>query len=135
MKGIVIASHGEMANGILDTSKLFFGEQEQLVALCLKPTDSPDEFVDRIKEGIKQVDTGDGVFVFCDMLFGSPCNCCGRILGENLETDKIDVICGVNLAMILQILATREAQDVTVKEILDAGHDGIADLKEKLRGN
>lgn len=135
MKGIVITSHGPMAQGILETSKLFFGEQQQMIACCLSAEDNPDEFVDVLKEAITQVDTGDGVIVFCDMLFGSPCNCMARIIAEDMESDKIQVITGVNLAMILQILAVREAGEVNVEELLSSGNEGIADLKAVLKAN
>ena len=135
MKGIVITSHGPMAQGILETSKLFFGEQPQMTARCLSAEDNPDEFLDTLKEAISEVDTGDGVIVFCDMLFGSPCNCMARIVAEDLESDKVQVITGVNLAMILQILAVREASDVSVEELLKSGNEGIADLKAVLKAN
>ncbi len=135
MKGIIITSHGPMAQGILETSKLFFGEQAQMKACCLSAEDNPDEFVDVLKEAVKEVDTGDGVVVFCDMLFGSPCNCMARVLGEDMESDKVQVITGVNLAMILQILAVREAGDPSIEELLQSGHDGIADLKAILKTN
>ena len=42
---------------------------------------------------------------------------------------------GVNLAMILQILATREAGDPSVEEMLNAGKDGIVDLVATLKAN
>ena len=135
MKGIIIASHGNMADGILNTSKLFFGEQPQIKALCLQPNDNPEAFIDVLKEGIKEVDTGDGVIVFCDMLFGSPCNCMTRILAEDFDNPKLDVICGVNLSMILQILAVRENSECSIKELLDAGNKGIVDLRETLKAN
>ena len=133
MKGIVITSHGPMAQGILDTSKLFFGEQAQMIACCLSAEDNPDDFVNVLKEAVAEVDTGDGVIVFCDMLFGSPCNCIARVIAEDLESDKIQVVTGVNLAMILQILSVREANDPTVEELIQSGHDGIADLKAILK--
>lgn len=135
MKGIVITSHGPMAQGILDTSKLFFGEQAQMVACCLNAEDNPDEFVDVLKKAVNDVDTGDGVIVFCDMLFGSPCNCMARIIGEDLDNDKIEVVTGVNLAMILQILAVRESSDVSIQDLLTSGNEGIADLKAVLKAN
>ena len=135
MKGIVITSHGPMAQGILETSKLFFGEQAQMKACCLNAEDNPDEFVDVLKQAVAEVDTGDGVYVFCDMLFGSPCNCMARIIAEDLESDKIQVITGVNLAMILQILSIREANDPEIDELIQSGHDGIANLKEVLKAN
>jgi len=135
MKGIVITSHGPMAQGILETSKLFFGEQPQLKACCLMAEDNPDDFVDVLKDAIAEVDSGDGVYVFCDMLFGSPCNCMARVVGADMENDNIQVITGVNLAMILQILSVREAGEVSVEELLQSGYDGIADLKAILKAN
>jgi len=135
MKGIVLTSHGPMAQGILETSKLFFGDQPQMTARCLNADDNPDEFMEVLREAINEVDTGDGVIVFCDMLFGSPCNCMARIIAEDMESDKIQVITGVNLAMILQILAVREASDVSVEELLKSGNEGIADLKAVLKAN
>ena len=132
MKGIIITSHGPMAQGILETSKLFFGEQPQMKACCLEATDNPDDFVETLKAAIDEVDSGEGVVVFCDLLFGSPCNCMARIIGADLQSDRIQVITGVNLAMILQILAVRESMDSEVEELINAGKDGIVDLKATL---
>ncbi len=135
MKGIVITSHGPMAQGILDSSKLFFGDQPQMKACCLSAEDNPDDFVDVLKNAIAEVDTGEGVYVFCDILFGSPCNCLARIVGTDLDDDKVQVITGVNLPMILQILAVREGGDTTPEEMINSGKDGIADLKATLKAN
>ena len=133
MKGIIITSHGPMAQGILETSRLFFGEQEQMKAFCLSAEDNPDSFVEVLKEGIKEVDTGDGVFVFCDMLFGSPCNCMARIIGEDVQSDKIQLLTGVNLAMILQMLAVRESGEVSVEDLVNAGKDGVVYFNDILK--
>ena len=135
MQGIVLTSHGEMAKGLLQTTTLFFGEQAQITARCLMPDDNPDEFVDVLKQAINDVDTGDGVIVMCDMLFGSPCNCMARVVGEDLDDDKVQVLCGVNLAMVLQMLATREAQHVSPGELVEAAHQGVADLKATLKAS
>lgn len=135
MKGIIITSHGPMAQGILETSKLFFGEQAQMKAYCLSAEDNPDEFVDKLKEGLKEVDSGDGVYVFCDMLFGSPCNSMARIIGEDVNSDKIQLITGVNLAMILQMLATRESCDPSIDELINAGIDGIKYFNDILKAS
>ena len=89
MKGILLTSHGPMAQGILETSKLFFGEQEQIKACCLDANDNPDDFIEVLKSAIDEIDTGDGVIVFCDMLFGSPCNCMARIIAEDMEGDAL----------------------------------------------
>lgn len=135
MKGLVLTSHGPMAQGMLETSKLFMGEQEQLVAKCLYADDNPDDFIDVLKQAIAEVDTGDGVIVMCDMLFGSPCNCAARIVGEDLNSDKVQVVTGLNLAMVLQALATRESGDISVADLVQSGKDGVADLIAVLKAN
>ena len=96
---------------------------------------SGEKLINVLKEAVAEVDTGDGVIVFCDMLFGSPCNCIARVIAEDLESDKIQVVTGVNLAMILQILSVREASDPTIEELTKSGLDGIADLKAVLKAN
>ena len=58
-----------------------------------------------------------------------------RILGLDFENPKLDVITGVNLAMVLQMLSTREAGDVDIPGLLDAGVQGIADLKAIIKAN
>lgn len=135
MKGVLIASHGPMAQGILESSKLFFGEQQQMKAYCLSAEDNPDDFVEVLKQGIEEVDTGEGVLLFCDILFGSPCNCAARIIGADLESDRVQVITGVNLPMILQVLAVREAGDFEIEEILNAGKDAVTDFNAILKSN
>ena len=130
MKGVILASHGDLAKGLLNTSELFFGKQEQLVACCIYQDDNPDDFSEKLKKEIINVDTGDGVIVLCDLLFGTPCNCLARLINEGIE--NFDVITGMNLAILLQILSTRENMDIDLKEALNQGVQGIQDLKEML---
>ncbi len=128
MKGIILTSHGELAKGMLETTKLFLGDDiAQAEAVCLKPEDNPDEFVDVLKEACERVDSGEGVIVFCDLLFGSPCNCMARILADNIE-----VITGMNLSMVLEVMNARQFSEPDVAALLNTGKDGIADLKKVL---
>jgi len=133
MKGIVLTSHGPMAQGVLETSKLFFGEQKQLVSRCLEANMNPEEFDNTLKEAIKEVDEGDGVIVMCDLLFGSPCNSMMRILAEDPANDKISVLTGLNLAMLLQALATREGSNPTNEELVNAGIEGLKDFNALIK--
>lgn len=128
MIGIILTSHGELAKGLLETTKLFLGEDlEQIEAVCLQPQDNPDEFVNVLAEAVKRVDSGDGVLVFCDLLFGSPCNCMARILGDNVE-----VITGMNLPMVLEVMTSRTFSKPDVTALIETGKSGVADLKAVL---
>lgn len=124
MIGIVLASHGEMANGILDTTKLFFGEQKQLKAICLKAEDNPENFLNTMKDAIAEVDTGDGALVFVDMLYGTPCNCSAQLL-----SDKVSVVTGMNLSMIMEVLGARENSEIDVDQLIATAKDSIINLK------
>ena len=130
MKGIIIASHGEMAEGILKSSQLFFGPQPQMQAIYITADGNPDAFQEELRKGIMEVDGGDGVWVFCDILFGTPCNCLGKLIGEGMT--NFQVITGVNLAMILQALAVRENNDESIEQIMRQGTESIKCLNSVL---
>ena len=125
MIGIIITSHGQIAKELLETSKMFFGELQQVKACCLETDDNPDDFINVLKDSIKEVDTGDGVIVLCDLLYGTPYNCMSRILLENKD-NNIKVLTGVNLAILLKALNNQS--DITVDKLIEAGRDGITTL-------
>lgn len=128
MKGIVLASHGPLADGLLESSKMFMGQQEQLLACCLMPENGPEEYERVLTAAIKDVDSGDGVYVLCDIPFGTPFNCMSRI-----DAKRVEVITGMNLAMLLQILAVREASDSPIAEILNAGINSISTMNKLIQ--
>ncbi|MCD8380849.1 MAG: PTS sugar transporter subunit IIA [Lachnospiraceae bacterium] len=128
MKGILLISHGEMAKGMADSARLFFGDEiEQLGYLCLKEGDSPDEFGAQIAKKADELDTGDGVIILADLFGGTPCNQATSLLGEGR-----DLISGMNFAMLMQILSDRDYGDVDISEVVQVGKDGIMDLKAAL---
>ena len=43
MVGIILASHGEFANGILQSGSMIFGEQKDVKAVTLQPSEGPDD--------------------------------------------------------------------------------------------
>lgn len=127
MKGVILTSHGKLAEGLLDTLTLFNGQQEQLEALCLLPGDDIAGFVSRIKESVDRNNSGEGVIIFCDLLFGSPCNCSSRLLMDEELKDKVDVITGMNLPMVMEYLACRE-NGMSSEDIINVGKEGIQDF-------
>ena len=43
MVGIVLASHGKFATGIQQSGSMVFGDQENVAAVTLMPSEGPDE--------------------------------------------------------------------------------------------
>lgn len=134
MKGIILASHGRLAEGMLDTLQIFSDGAKQVKALCLMAGDDVAEFVNRLKEAIDSVDTGDGVVVFCDLLFGSPCNCSARLLNDPQYADKITVVTGMNLPMIMEYESAR-ASGMEIEEVIETGKSGIVNFNEMLKNH
>ena len=129
MKGIVLVSHGQLAAGMYDTLKLFVGEPEQVKSVCLSPGQEMPDFLNQLMSSISEVDSGEGVIVFCDLLFGTPCNCSASLLNNEKLAEKIEVITGMNLPMILEYVGNR-LTNMDNKTILDTGKEGIVDFKE-----
>ena len=132
MIGIVLMSHGKMADGMLDSCKLFFGEEiPQILSVCLLPENSPEDFDKKIELAISKVDSGDGVLILCDLLGGTPCNRCACILN-----DRIQVIAGVNLSILLEFLATRDSlkdiSELDIETLIFAGTSGLVSLNNLL---
>lgn len=133
MIGILLMSHGKMADGLLDTSKLFFGDDiENIKAICLENGDDPEVFDERIVEGAKEIDDGSGVIALCDLLGGTPSNRSMFCLNERLQ-----VITGMNLPMLLELLGERlsanDLSEIDIERIIDIGRTGIIDLNDKVQ--
>lgn len=132
MIGVVLISHGKMADGMLDSCKLFFGEEiPQISSVCLLPKDSPEEFDKKIQLAISEVDSGGGVLILCDLLGGTPCNRCAYLLNN-----RIQVIAGVNLSILLEFLATRDSlkdiSELDVEALIFVGTNGLVSLNKLL---
>ena len=132
MVGIVLISHGDMAKGMLNSAGMFFGEAElsQVATVSLYPADSPEDFDVKLTEAIATCDTGDGVIVMADLLGGTPCN-----RAAYKCSDKVRVITGMNLSMLVEMLGLRLGGDIDVDSLIRTGQDGIINYNKLLGGN
>ena len=74
MTGILIATHGDFAAGILSAVELIAGKQEKVETIGLHHEDGIEEFEERVNKALDDLDEGDGVLVFVDILGGTPSN-------------------------------------------------------------
>ncbi len=128
MKGIVLVSHGALAKGMYDTTVWFMGKEiPQYAWLCLGPEETPEEFAGRMNKAIEETDAGEGVLVFCDLYGGTPCNCAALA-----ASDRIQVISGMNLPMLLEQLMGRLSGSYDVPGLIEKGRGGILDVNQYL---
>lgn len=125
MIGILLISHGNMGSGISSSLKMFFGSEiPQLETLCLSEDTNPDTFGEKIGNKIKELDTGDGVVVFADLIGGTPCNQAFRYISS-----KVVLIGGMNLPVIMEFLGHRlneiDLNTFDFNSLLDTGRSAL----------
>ena len=103
MVGIVIASHGRLAEEFLGAARQILGEFPRTATCNVPPAASLEELRTQLQLAIKSVDDGDGVLLFADLIGGSPCT-----QGLSLcRQSNLEVITGVNLPMLLKANSLR----------------------------
>lgn len=110
MVGIILASHGELAQGILQSSKMIIGETENIAALSIMPSESPDQLRSKMEEVIKSFSTDQVVFLV-DIYSGSPFNQANLLLQGN--EDKRAIVTGLNLPMLLEAIGNQDEDLLT----------------------
>jgi len=132
MIGIVLISHGDFAKGLLDAAKMITGEVEQIACIGLQPKDDIDQLVERIREAVNQVDDEKGVLLMVDLFGASPFNASGRLVLA--QQDHLELITGMNLPMLVEILVAREGLDLesASQMALNAGKSGVSRLSDKI---
>lgn len=135
MVGILIATHGEFAAGILNAAELIIGKQEKCKVLSLYHGDDITGFGESICNGVMELDDGEGVLILTDLFSASPAN--QVVLNyPQLREYKFKAITGVNLPMLLEAIGKRmvkENLDSIAEAAILSGRNGIKDLIDELR--
>lgn len=117
MIGIVLVTHGNLADEFLYAMQHVVGHQEQIATACIGPNDDMNERREDILTKVKNVDTGDGVIVLTDMFGGTPSNLAISIM----DRANIEVIAGVNLPMLVKLNTLRK--DKNLKDAVTGAKD------------
>jgi PTS system fructose IIA component. len=127
--GIVLISHGPLATGLLQAAEMIAGPQPAVAVLELEPAQEMDEFREKMERAVASVDQGQGVLILADLFGGSPANTSAYLLRPG-----VDVVCGANLPMLLEVLAMREIQDLAqlAATAVEAGASGAVRLAAML---
>ncbi len=74
MVGILILSHGRLAEGLISSVQSIIGDLEQVKGVSIWPKDSGEEVKDRIQKSMIEVNDRSGVVILTDILGGTPTN-------------------------------------------------------------
>lgn len=123
MVKIVLASHGPMAEAMIESSKMLYGEMNNLSAVCLFPEDTTMSFIEKLR---KQIDGFDEVLLLVDIPGGTPSNQGMMLLSE---FPGLRIISGLNLMMVLETMI--QCGNMNVDELKETIiHTGKESIKE-----
>jgi PTS system mannose-specific IIB component len=126
MVGIIIASHGEFAKGILQSGSMIFGEQEDVKAVTLMPSEGPDDIRAKLQEAVASFSNQDEVLFLVDLWGGTPFNQVNNLFEEH--KDKWAIVAGLNLPMLIEAYASRlsmeSAQEIAA-HIIETAKEGV----------
>ena len=130
MIGILIVTHKELAEALINVWDLIMGRGEGVQAVSLDPNDSPEVSRQKIQRALAQVNNGSGVIILTDMLGGTPSNQALPFLQEG----KVEVITGVNLPMLMKLPQIRQKTDLreAATALKQSGQKGITVASEVL---
>ncbi|MET0309538.1 MAG: PTS sugar transporter subunit IIA [Sphingomonas sp.] len=130
MIGLVLVTHGRLAEEFVVAMEHVVGKQERIAPICIGPDDDMESRRADIAEAIKSVDSGRGVIVLSDLFGGTPSNLAISLM----EAGRIEVIAGINLPMLIRLGSARKTMKVTeaVAAARDAGRKYITVASEVL---
>lgn len=132
MIGIVLVTHGNLADEFVSAMQHVVGRQDQIATACIGPSDDMNFRRDDILAKVNSVDTGDGVIVLTDMFGGTPSNLAISIM----DRANVEVIAGINLPMLVKLNTLRKEKSLK-DAVIGAKEAGIKyiTIASELLGN
>lgn len=130
MIGLVLVTHGQLAVEFITAMEHVVGPQKAILPVCIGPHDDMEERRQEIADSIEKVGTNEGVIILTDLFGGTPSNLAISLMSK----DKIEVIAGVNLPMLIRLDGARKCMSVedAVAAAKEAGQKYISVASEIL---
>jgi PTS system mannose-specific IIA component len=130
MIGMILVTHGRLAEEFVHAMEHVVGEQPDDATICIGPNDDMEARRREIANAIKRVDSGNGVAILTDLFGGTPSNLAISLLKKG----KTEVIAGINLPMLIRLAGARKEMDLTaaITAAREAGRNYITVASEFL---
>lgn len=131
MLGLIVASHGDLAQELIKSSYLILGRQEKVIAVTFEPAEDLATLEDKYETSLQQFATTDRVLFLCDLYGGNPLLATRRFVKR--DPKRFTAVGGVNLAMLLEACTLQtEALSLAelVEKLISVGRQGIGSVKD-----
>ena len=119
MIGMVLVTHGRLAEELISALEHVVGPQANVRAVCIGPDDDMEQRRAEILDLAVQADEGDGVVLLTDMFGGTPSNLAISVM----DTTNVEIIAGVNLPMLIKLVSVRKSEPLA-EAVLKAQESG-----------
>ena len=104
MIGMVLVTHGRLAEELIAALEHVVGSQPNIISICIGPDDDMEQRRQEILESASKADEGDGVVLLTDMFGGTPSNLAISVM----DNANVEIIAGVNLPMLIKLASVRK---------------------------
>jgi PTS system mannose-specific IIA component len=129
----VVVTHGHLATELVNAAETIVGDLPQFAAVSIGWHDDADDARAEIGRAVERLQGDSGVLILTDMFGGTPSN-----LGMTfLETDRVEVITGVNLPMLIKLARLQSSSDLlaVAREMREHGRNAIWVASDLLRSD
>ena len=132
MIGLVLVTHGKLAEEFRNALEHVVGPQKLLETVSIGPEDDMDQRRMDIIEAVSRAEDGQGVIILTDMFGGTPSNLSISVM----DGGRIEVIAGVNLPMLIKLASVRTegGMEKLLAEAQEAGRKYINVASRVLNG-
>ncbi len=132
MIGLVLVTHGKLAQEFRNALEHVVGPQKLLETVSIGPEDDMDQRRMDIIEAVSRAEDGHGVIILTDMFGGTPSNLSISVM----DGGRIEVIAGVNLPMLIKLASVRTSGNMekSLAEAQEAGRKYINVASRVLNG-
>ena len=130
MIGLVIISHARLARELVNAAEFILGKIEQVETVAVEANLEADHLRRLLTGALEKANKGDGVLILTDMFGGTPNN----ISLAFLEPDKVEVVTGMNLPMLIKAATARQGKGLEdlARVVCEAGKGAISVAGELL---
>lgn len=123
----IICTHGDFGKELIKSAEMINGKLEDVESVSLYPGTSPEEYESLLKEKLEGDDDKKNICLV-DIFGGTPCMSAVKLSQEfNME-----ILSGINLAMLLEMYTSRETEDMEV--FIDLGLSAVKQSARNVLG-
>jgi mannose PTS system EIIA component len=130
--GVVVVTHGQLAAELVNAAEAIVGDLSNITSVSIGWHDDVDVAREEIGAAVARVATPVGTLVLTDMFGGTPSNLAVTFLAP----DRVEVVTGVNLPMLLKIANLRAVSDLReiARTVREHGRGAVWVVSDLLEG-